>query len=260
MLRQGKCLLLLTIVAIVLSNYPMARLAAASQEAKPLNYSAPTAPGTGYYVPPNWNDTVPGQWYTYAYADGYNADPGSADQYGRGIVVLDFGRQTKTYDPNTGQDIWQNILPDSNITVTTASWVKSAVQWYMRGYQDGPHRTSVAVIVVGTSNDNWNWDCTNGGYVSPLWYYAGQAWGGLIQSLQNDLPSTYNKVILRSGNDFEDWTEVGDPWIACGTGAEKWYDGYEYYTSIGNKTSAMIQAPPLLSGHQIKFGWFLMEE
>lgn len=206
--------LLLVVVAVV-------GIGAQARPNVALAYSAPTAPGTGYYIDSSWNNTVPGYSYTYAYQNGYGAVTGSPN----GIVMLDFGRQT-SYDSN-GQTIWENVTFDG-VAHETSSWTAQVVQAYMQGYQDNPQHGS-ATIVLGTNNSDYNWTCDNStGNYSASWYYAGVSWGGLVNS--RTVPGI---LTLQSGNDLESW--AGTPsygsWVACGGGAEKWYDGYESVTT-----------------------------
>ncbi len=183
--------------------------------------AAPTSPGTAYYVDQHWGDSLTWNGPTgfYAYQFGYGVQPGSPVP----IIFLDFGRQL--YEDN----IWKNSLVYGGAHVSTycaSCWVHLVAQDFIQGYNDNPDH-AVASIAVGTNNGNYPWACND----TLDWNNSGQAWGLLITGLV--APS---KVVLRSGNDIESWngTSGFGTWVACGSGAETWYDGYDSNTGTPN--------------------------
>jgi hypothetical protein len=104
------------------------------------------------------------------------------------------------------------------------SFVQSAAQAFMQGYND--NHSTVSYVVVGTNNDEVD-SVFGSGSISPDWQTEGATWGGIINGLEGTAPP---EVIALSGNDIEGWSDP-DGWVACGGGAEAWYNGYESQTT-----------------------------
>lgn len=175
----------------------------------------PARQGTGFYVQNDWLDQVPWGSGTIwkAYRKGYHANAGAPSRR----IFLHFGRQL--YQSGS----W-GVVPIGG-SYKSNDWARSVANAFMRGYNDNAsHET--AEIVISTSTSNYNWTCENNDpqNVSTNWYISGLRWGELVNSV-----TSYPRVIIRSGNDIESWTdepEFGD-WEACGAGVLRWYDGFE---------------------------------
>ena len=188
--------------------------------------SPPDGAGQAFYVQSSWHNTVTfnGQNVLYAYQVGYNAR-----YIGTSLkpILLAFGRQVKDSTLAGGWGV--KLVGSSKVSNT---WVKEVAQAFYNGYSAG--HTQTAIIAIGTSNANYNWTCNNGNpsTLSPDWKTAGQKWAEVIAGVT---APTY--VYRRAANDIESWygTSGFGSWVACGLGAEAWFDGYEEYI-LGNWT------------------------
>lgn len=202
----------------------------------------PDAPADTYYVraawegdvdfdPPNGSPTV----VPLAYRIGYNAEVGSPDSH----IILDFGRQYYKEVEHLGRTYkyWHVGLPLDEGDYDM-EWARKRIAEYLQGYQDG-HPQQASVIAIGTNNSVPPWECNGtSGQVSENWNEAGRVWGQLVREI---IPPA--GVTIYSANDIESWNrhfpEVEDPsrdkpWVSCGIGTLRWFDGYENQTVIKN--------------------------
>lgn len=194
-----------------------------------LAYSPPSAPGQAYYVDATWSNKeyFNGRDTTYAYQLGYAAHTGLPTGYS--YIFLDFGRQLySTSFPTPGWGVCLVHYLCEPTGQEPDSWVQTAAQDFMSGYNDG--HTNASFIAVGTNNSDYPWTCQNSGTISPNWQASGADWGSMIANIGANPPT---EVVVRSASDIEPWAnEPGlNGWQACGLGAEAWYTGYESQTT-----------------------------
>lgn len=222
-----------TYLPIVVRGIPLPPEPTTTPTPLPVN-QPPLAPADTFYVEDNWNTMTlfNGEMRTLAYQFGYNADVAVPSSQGSRIlsqIILGFGRQR--YDMVGEVKQWGVNLP-REAGLQNNDWVRQVAQEFYNGYSANPdHRSQTSIVVIGTSNGNYNWTCDNQTpTISPDWREAGEVWANLVDSV---VETQY--VIKRAGNDFESWQgefdrdipDENQRWTACGVGALVWFSGYE---------------------------------